>query len=439
MNEMLKRLHQRRDETVDRRKDLIAVARRSRPGDSDLNSSETEDFRRFTAEISGYDDRISELQVEEERANSSNNALRRAGGGLGRPASHVYGPEERASYFADLVAVSRQTADYSARERVQTFDAEQRSLNRADGSGGAFVPPAFLVSDYVGLPRPGRVTADLLTRRPLPRGTDVLNIPRVVTGTATAIQAADNDPVQAVDLTDSSIQAPVRTIAGQQDIAIQLLDQSPVNFDEIIMADLMAAYSQQLDNQVLSGTGAGGQHLGLRNVTGIETVTWTSSAPTAQDLQKRVADAVSRISGSLFAAPNAIVMHPRRWAWLLTQNDTSNRPLVVPQAYGPNNAQGVLVGGAEGLVGSFAGLPVYIDANIPKTGGVGANEDLIMVLSSNDTFLYESGIKTRVLQETLSGTLTVRIQLYAYSALATRQAKSVAVISGTGLVPPLFV
>ncbi len=440
MNEMMiQRMHERRAETATRRKDLVDVAQRSRPGDNNLNSSEDAEFRRLTAEIRDQDDRISELQAEEERSNSSNDAMRRAGGGMSQRSSAVYGPEQRASYFADLVAVSRQTADYSARQRLDTYDQEVRALNRADGSGGQFVPPAFLVSDYVGLPRPGRVTADLLTRRPLPPGTDILNIPRIVTGTATAIQAADNDPVQAVDLTDSSIQAPVRTIAGQQDVAIQLLDQSPVNFDEIIMADLLASYSQQLDNQVLSGTGVAGQHLGLRNVAGIETVTWTSSAPTAQDLQKRVADAVSRISGSLFAAPNAIVMHPRRWAWLLTQNDTSNRPLVVPQAYGPNNAQGVLVGGAEGLVGSFAGLPVYIDASVPKTGGAGANEDLIMVLSSNDTILYESGIKTRVLQETLSGTLTVRVQLYAYSALATRQAKSIAVISGSGLVTPSFV
>ena len=45
---------------------------------------------------------------------------------------------------------------------------------------------------------------------------------------------------------------------------MQLLDQSPVNFDELIMRDFMADYSQKLDLQVLSGSGATGQLLGLR-------------------------------------------------------------------------------------------------------------------------------------------------------------------------------
>jgi HK97 family phage major capsid protein len=147
--------------------------------------------------------------------------------------------------------------------------------------------------------------------------------------------------------------------------------QSPVNFDEIIICDLLGSYAQQLGNQVLSGSGAAGQILGLRNVAGAETVTWTSATPTAVEFQRRVADAISRVSGALFASPNAIIMHPRRWAWLLTQNDTANRPLVVPEAYGPSNAQGLLTGGAEGRVGSFAGLPVYVDSNVPTTTSPG--------------------------------------------------------------------
>ncbi len=434
MNEMLQRMHQRRAETVGRRKAIVDVAQRSRPGDNNLNPSEDSEFRRLSSEIRDQDDRIAELQAEEERSMSSNDAMRRAGGGMSQRSSAVYGPEERASYFADLVSVSRQTADYSARQRLDSYDQEVRALNRADGSGGQFVPPAFLIGDYVGLPRPGRVTADLLTRRPLPPGTDVLNIPKIVTGTATAIQAADNDPVQAVDLTDSSIQAPVRTIAGQQDIAIQLLDQSPVNFDEVIMQDLLASFSQQLGNQVLSGTGAAGQILGLRNVAGAATVTLTGT--TVASLYSAVANAATQVQAGLFTAPNALVMHPRRWAWLTSQLDANSRPLVVPQAYGPMNATGVLSAAGEGQVGSFAGLPVYLDSNIPTT--VATNQDLILVLSTAESWLYESQIRTRVLQETLSGTLTVRIQLYGYTAMATRQAKSVAIISGAGLAAPVF-
>ncbi len=69
---------------------------------------------------------------------------------------------------------------------------------------------------------------------------------------------------------------------------------------------------------------------------------------------------------------------------------------------------------------------------------MGANEDVILVLNTGETILYESGIRTRVLPEVLSGTLTVRLQVWGYVALATRQAKSIAVITGTGLVTPTF-
>ena len=63
---------------------------------------------------------------------------------------------------------------------------------------------------------------------------------------------------------------------------------------------------------------------------------------------------------------------------------------------------------------------------------------MILVLNTNETYLYESSIRTRVLQETLSGTLTARVQLYSYNAMLTRQPKSICVITGTSLVTPSF-
>ncbi len=436
--DMIQRLRTRAGRVRAERQAIVDTAKRERRGDDRLTEDEDREFRALTADLREFEERIAELEDEDRRTGRAADAARRFGGGGGGGSSTVYGPESRNSYFADLVAVTRQTADYDTRQRLQTYEQEQRDLNRADGSGGLFVPPAWLVNEYVGVPRPGRVTADLLTRRPLPPGTDTINVPKILTGTAVAMQPADNDPVQEVDLTDTTISAPVRTIAGQQDVAIQLLDQSPVNFDEIIIRDLLSDYARRVGTQVLSGTGAAGQVLGLRNVTGVETVTWTSTNPTAAEFQRRVADAISRISGALFAAPNAIVAHPRRWAWLLTQNDAANRPLVVPESAGASNAAGVLTGMSEGRVGTFAGLPVYLDSNIPTNLGAGANEDVVLVIDGSESYLYESSIRTRVLPEVLSGTLTVRIQCYGYLAMATRQAQSIAVISGTGLTPPVF-
>ena len=88
------------------------------------------------------------------------------------------------------------------------------------------------------------------------------------------------------------------------------------------------------------------------------------------------------------------------------------------------------------VVGRTPGLDVYVDSNIPTNART--NQDVVLVINSGETYLYGSAVRTRVLQEVLSGARTVRIQLNGYVAMATRQAKSIAVISGTGLVPPVF-
>jgi hypothetical protein len=64
----------------------------------------------------------------------------------------------------------------------------------------------------------------------------------MLTGTKVEVQTADAAAVASQDLTDTSVTAPVRTLAGQQDVSLQLLEQSPVGFDEIVFADLIADY-----------------------------------------------------------------------------------------------------------------------------------------------------------------------------------------------------
>jgi hypothetical protein len=68
---------------------------------------------------------------------------------------------------------------------------EQRvNPNTTAGTGGEFVPPVWLVSDYVKYARPARPTADRCTNKPPPPGTDIINIPEITLGALTAIQPA---------------------------------------------------------------------------------------------------------------------------------------------------------------------------------------------------------------------------------------------------------
>jgi hypothetical protein len=132
-------------------------------------------------------------------------------------------------------------------------------------------------------------------------------------------------------------------------------------------------------------------------------------------------------------------MHPRRWAWFLASVDSQNRPLVVPNAYNPVNATGILSDvAAENIVGSIQGIPVLVDASVPTT--LSTNQDAIIVTRAEDLFLFEDNApRVRVMEEVLSGTLQVRAQVYGYFGFtAARYAAASAKITGTGLAAPSF-
>ena len=462
-DDMLKRLMGRlteaqkaREGLLEARKAIVDVAAQENRASDALNEDEDREFRDYSAqiktkdeEIASLSERISELGDEEKRSKNTADAVRKAASTnamLRVTEARTYQRGSSVSYLKDL-ANAHINQDYEARERlnrhaqevaVEPEYKEYRDLNRTDGSGGAFVPPAWLMGQWIELARAGRPTANLFNTQPLPPGTDSINIPKVLTGTATAIQPADNDPVQETDMTDTSLSIPVRTVAGQQDVAIQLLDQSPINFDELVFRDLVADYNTKVNLQVLGGTGASGQVTGLVTQAGVTAVTLTLT--TVAGFYSAIANATQQIYTSRFAAPNVIVMHPRRWAWLISQVDSNTRPLVVPNEQGPNNAIGTFGGvGTQQVVGTIQGLAVVTDPSIPTNTGVGTNQDTVYILRTDDVVLYESGIRTRALQETLSGTLTVRLQVYGYVAFsAGRYPASTARITGAGLVTPTF-
>ncbi|MEU6098945.1 phage major capsid protein [Streptomyces sp. NPDC047079] len=310
--------------------------------------------------------------------------------------------------------------------------------NRTDGQGGYFVPPLWLVDQYIDLPRFGRTFANTVRNMPLPSGTDSVNVPKVATGTATGVQTADAAAVTSTDMTDTFVSAPVRTIAGQQDVAIQLLDQSPVGFDEVVFADLIADYNQRLDTQCWSGSGSAGQLKGVLNVSGINAVTYTDATPTLPETYAPLMQALSLSAKNRKMMPTAIFLTPSRWFWMASQLDSQNRPFILPETNAPFNPLALQTGGdVEGPVGRVLNFPLLADGNIPSNLGAGTNEDRIATMRTSDLYLWEGSMRTRVLQEVLSGTLQVRFQVFNYAAfMPDRRPETISVISGTGLVAP---
>lgn len=437
----------------------------------DLNDDEAKTFsekrealKAADTEIESYRDRIADLEKDEAREQRAAEILAQHGQAGERrervtvtsePATYRKGGQT--SYFRDLFR-AQMKGDSSSIERLSRNDrevqdhleriargAEQglegmeaRALSTTDGAGGEFVPPLWMINDYIALARGGRVVADQVRPMALPPGTDSISLPRVATGTAVAEQATQNTAVQDTDATTNSVTAAVTTIAGKQVVAQQLLDQSPINMDQILLADLAADYAVKADAFVINNNAA--NKLGLLNVSGLNAVTYTDATPTTAELYPKVADGIQQIHTGRFLPGDKIFMHPRRWAWFTAAVDTAGRPLVTPLANMPQNVlaqMGAVV--SEGLVGSLQGLPVYVDPNIPINLGAGTNEDRIVIVRSTDVIFFEGVPQAEAFRETKADTLSVLLRFYNYAALhASRYPKSISVIAGTGLITPTF-
>ncbi|MEV6046042.1 phage major capsid protein [Streptomyces xanthochromogenes] len=463
---------------AERKTELDALLQAPTAETRDLNDDERGKFDAIEKEIREIDDRVKELDEQLTRDAAAAEVAKRykapAPGDGVKSEPRTYQRALRHSYFLDLARVELNRGDgdggvEAARDRIRRHTAElevdmprreaQREAradqelrgidkgssfekrtnpNRTDGQGGYFVPPMWLVDDYIDLPRFGRTFANSVRNMTLPSGTDSINIPKVASGTATGVQTADAAAVTSQDMTDTFVSAPVRTIAGQQDVAIQLLDQSPVGFDEIVFADLIADYNQRLDLQCLNGSGTSGQLKGVLNVSGINAITYTDASPTLPELYLPSMQALSQVATKRKAMPTAVFLTPARWFWMASQLDSQNRPFILPETQSPFNPLALQTGGdVEGPVGRMLNFPLLADGNIPNNLGGGSNEERIIAARTSDLFLWEGSMRTRVLQEVLSGTLQVRFQVYNYAAfMPDRRPESISVISGTGLVAP---
>lgn len=350
--------------------------------------------------------------------------------------------DQRSSWLKDIKDFTA-SGDPSARDRLARNNREAATENRAiagniAGAVGEFVPPVWAMNLMAQVARPGRVFADQINHAPLPK-TNTIDIPRLTGGTATATQATENSNVQQTNATSDSISATVATIAGTQIVSNQLLDQSPVSMDAIILGDLARDLAVKVDQFTLNANATG--QVGVLNLSGVNSVAYTDASPTVGELYSKLADAMQRIATLRYMPASKLFLHPRRWAWLTAALDTALRPLIVPlAAQGPQNAlanQGGVV--AEGLVGSILGIPCFTDPSIPTNLGAGTNQDPIIVAHTDDLYLFESPVVVIPDRWSLSGQLSTRLTISQYVAVVHgRYPASISIVNGTGLIAPTF-
>ena len=325
--------------------------------------------------------------------------------------------------------------DWAAQERLSRHMREEQ-VERRDVTSSNFaglIVPQFLTELAAPFARAGRPLADRARKHQLPADGLTISISKVTTGSAVAEQT-EGLAVQETNMDDTKLDISVKTIAGQQNVSRQAIERG-TNIDSLVMADLVSAYHTKLDQllvaQMRTDVAAGG------NV-----VVYNDGSPTVAELYPKLADAVQQVQTTFFAGPNAIVMHPRRLAFILAALDLQNRPLAVPA---PNfnsvaNGDGAPVYGNSGY--TIMGLPVITDANVSITEGPGNNEDNIYVGNLQEVHLWEEGNGEPMMlrfEQPKAAELDVTMIVYGYSAFTVnRYPKSWAIIDGSGLVTPTF-
>lgn len=343
----------------------------------------------------------------------------------------VYRPDVATSFYRDLVYRNR---DDQAAERLRRHQAQTRDQSTADTAGGDFVPPIYLGQLYEEVRRNRRVVVNALPKLPLPPTGDTISIPAFTSGGSVAAQQEANN-VSETDLVSATTSVNVRTYAGQIDVSRQLLDRAEAGgntMDTLIFRELTNAYDAALEADVLNGTAAAYKHVGLLQTSNAASVTYTAGTATAAGTFAKIVSAISKVTADFKEAPTAIIMHPRRAAFLAGDLGTSVSLFQVgdlTQAVGTQ---------AAGLVGTISGLPVYVTPAMPTNLGTGTDEDRIIVANLEALPFMEGPLQTRVHESVLSETLEVRLQVFAYSAFASKRydvsgASPIAVISGTGL------
>lgn len=368
--------------------------------------------------------------------------VQRSGVQVGAEPNPVYRRDDlEVSYFRDLFNGSVR-GDEQARRRLVAAQ-ETRAQTTTAGAGGEFAPPLWLVEDFVALARPGRITADLIGAQPLPGGVSSINIPKISGGSTVGVTQTQNTTITESNMTTTSISSGITEITGKQTVSLALLRQSGTPLDRIILSDLAEAYAVMLDQQVINGSAANGQLRGM--ITAGTTVTYTSTAPAvvsttaANSFYLKILSAQAALAGTRYLPADTIVMHPRRWAWVLGALDSSNRPLVVPTGAGSNQVgvSGSLV--PQGYAGEMLGTPVYVDPNIPTNRGTGTNQDVVFVIRRGDLQLWESSVETASFDATYADQNSILYRVLGFAAfIPHRHQASVQVIDGTGLVAPTF-
>lgn len=221
------------------------------------------------------------------KAESEERAQRAVGDASAKPNT----PKEVRKYkfgeaIKDLIAHGKPTGLYAEmHQEAQKDAAENGQYGKTEARGGLSIPNVVLRDSTAGVTTEGGhtvqttiagsfiealVNATVMNQLGAQFMTDLrgnLKFPRVTTPPS-ATWEGETDLAAETNVTWDSLTLTPNRLSGYVQISKQLTKQSEYMFENVVRAELIAAFQRALDNAAINGTGAGGQPTGILTATG---------------------------------------------------------------------------------------------------------------------------------------------------------------------------
>jgi hypothetical protein len=407
------------------------------------------------AEIDALNARRQELETEQARDEAMDKLASEVVPAARRPSydgvarvgqeKRQYNPDydKKGDRFLADVAMQFRFNDPGATERLARHMSEEsversQHLERAVGTGAfaGLTVPQYLTDLYAPATAALRPFADVgCNHHDLPPSGMTVNISRITTASAVALQASENSAVQETDMDDTLLTANVQTVAGQQTVSLQAIERG-TGIEDVTVQDLMNRYATTLDSTLIN-----------QAVTGLSAVAtataYTDATPTVPELYPKILGANAGVEAALLAMgyPTHVTMHSRRWNWLQSQMSATwplmAQPGIPVQAIGQNNGS-AYGDGVRGVLPN--GLQVIVDNNISTALGAGTEDELYLTPKS-ECHLWEDPAAPMYIraEQTKAASLGVLLVVYGWFAYTFgRYANGMGKVNGTGMIAPTF-
>lgn len=332
------------------------------------------------------------------------------------PAHYQRANSQRFGFFADQIRCAQ--GDHDARQRMQEHVravSNDRALSTGV-AGAGLVLPKWLTEHFEHIARQGRVVVAAVQNIDLGNDPSPLTIPKQTSGTdavVAEISTQNTHPSETDGYATSTDVVTPKATSGIQVVSREMMDSTSPAVDQLIFADLYAVYNRKCEDKVCAAlAAAAGSTTAVATFATEAAFNGTAPAVPAEDAV--VSGAIGVLDARKLPA-TAIAMRTSRWGKYMKLRDTTGRLYFPLSSAGPMNVDGV---GSVQAAGSIQGLPVL--ATDGQGIGGGYTED-ILVFRASDTLFFEGSLM-RFSYEEVAGPESVKLGIWAYTAVSVRQA-----------------